>query len=172
MRSDANRLAGKVIHIGAMIVLAWCFSLCSLSAQEQEPQTPPPPPLPPPQARTHDRVAIRTGRMFDGKSDAITKQQIILVEGTRIVQVGSASDVHIPPGTDVLDLANATVLPGLIDGHTHIFASGPDLDAQMLKESLQYRTLEALVNAQRDLYIGFTTLRDLKTLGGCTETLI
>ncbi|HYW98167.1 MAG TPA: amidohydrolase family protein, partial [Candidatus Elarobacter sp.] len=166
MRSDANRLAGKVIPIGATIVLAWCFSLCSLSAQEQEPETPPPPPLPPPQARTHERVAIRTGRMFDGKSDAFTKQQLILVEGTRIVQVGPASEVHIPPGTDVLDLTNATVLPGLIDGHTHIFASGPDLDAQMLKESLQYRTLEALVNAQRDLYVGFTTLRDLKTLGG------
>ena len=166
MRSDANRLAGKVIHIGAMIVLAWCFSLCSLSAQEQEPETPPPPPLPPPQARMHERVAIRAGRMFDGKSDALTKQQIILVEGTRIVQVGPASEVHIPPGTEVLDLSNATVLSGLIDGHTHIFASGPDLDAQMLKESLQYRTLESLVNVQRDLYVGFTALRDLKTLGG------
>jgi imidazolonepropionase-like amidohydrolase len=104
--------------------------------------------------------------MFDGKSDALAKQQIILVEGTRIVQVGPASEVHVPPGTEVLDLTNATILPGLIDGHTHIFASGPDLDAQMLKESLQYRELEALVNAQRDLYIGFTTLRDLKTLGG------
>jgi imidazolonepropionase-like amidohydrolase len=111
-------------------------------------------------------VAIRAGRMFDGKSDALARQQIILVEGTRIVQVGSASEVHIPQGTEVLDLTNATVLPGLIDGHTHIFASGPDLDAQMLKESLQYRELEALVNAQRDLYVGFTTLRDLKTLGG------
>jgi len=114
----------------------------------------------------HERVAIRAGRMFDGKSDALTKQQIILVEGTRIVQVGPASEVHIPPGTEVLDLSNATVLSGLIDGHTHIFASGPDLDAQMLKESLQYRTLESLVNVQRDLYVGFTALRDLKTLGG------
>jgi imidazolonepropionase-like amidohydrolase len=113
----------------------------------------------------HERLAIRAGRMFDGKSDALTKQQVILVEGTRIVQVGPASEVPIPPGTEVVDLTNATVLPGLIDGHTHIFASGPDLDVQMLKESLQYRELEALVNAQRDLYIGFTTLRDLKTLG-------
>jgi imidazolonepropionase-like amidohydrolase len=111
-------------------------------------------------------LAIRAGRMFDEKSGALAKQQVILVEGTRIVQVGPANEVHIPPDTEVLDLTNATVLPGLIDGHTHIFASGPDLDAQMLKESLQYRELEALVNAQRDLYVGFTTLRDLKTLGG------
>src|SRR4029077_18816080 len=104
--------------------------------------------------------------VFDGRSDDLRKQQVILIEGTRIKQVGPTDEVHIPPGTDVLDLTNATVLPGLIDGHTHIFASGPELDEQMMKESLQYRTLEALVNAQRDLYVGFTTLRDLKTLGG------
>jgi imidazolonepropionase-like amidohydrolase len=150
------------VRVGAPVILF--LSCCFLLAQE--PETPPPPPLPPPQARANARLAIRAGRMFDGKSDDLRKQQVILIEGTRIEQVGRADEVHIPPGTDVLDLTNATVLPGLIDGHTHIFASGPELDEQMLKESLQYRTLEALVNAQRDLYVGFTTLRDLKTLGG------
>jgi hypothetical protein len=150
MWSDANRLSRNLIRSG-MLSLFLCLSLGSLFAQEKEPETPPPPPLPPPQVRTHERLAIRAGRMFDGKSDALAKQQVILVEGTRIVQVGPVSEVSIPPGTEVLDLTNATVLPGLIDGHTHIFASGPDLDAQMLKESLQYRELEALVNAQRDL---------------------
>jgi imidazolonepropionase-like amidohydrolase len=160
--SQAKPRRVRAFRCCAMIFLV----LSSYILLAQEPQTPPPPPLPPPQARTNERVAIRAGRMFDGKSDDLKSQQVILIEGTRIVQVGSASDVHIPPGTDVLDLTNATVLPGLIDGHTHIFASGPDLDEQMMKESLSYRTLEALVNAQRDLYIGFTTLRDLKTLGG------
>jgi imidazolonepropionase-like amidohydrolase len=104
--------------------------------------------------------------MFDPKSGELRKQQVILIEGTRIVQAGSSEEVQIPPGTETLDLSGATVLPGLIDGHTHIFASGPELDEQMMKESLQYRELEALVNSQRDLYVGFTTLRDLKTLGG------
>jgi imidazolonepropionase-like amidohydrolase len=160
--SQAKPRRVRSVRYSVMIFLA----LSSYILLAQESQTPPPPPLPPPQARTNERVAIRAGRMFDGKSDDLKSQQVILIEGTRIVQVGSASDVHIPPGTDVLDLTNATVLPGLIDGHTHIFASGPDLDEQMMKESLSYRTLEALVNAQRDLYIGFTTLRDLKTLGG------
>src|SRR6266478_8902084 len=164
MISQANGLRGRSLRIGAMLFLA--LSLCPYILPAQEPQTPPPPPLPPPQARTNERVAIRAGRLFDGKSDDLKKQQVILIEGARIVQVGSANDVPIPPGTDVLDLSNATVLPGLIDGHTHVFAGGPDLDEQMLKEPLQYRTLEALVNAQRDLYVGFTTLRDLKTLGG------
>ncbi|HEX4716305.1 MAG TPA: hypothetical protein VH164_15395, partial [Ktedonobacteraceae bacterium] len=159
-------MRGRSFLLGAMTILALCFLACSLLAQEREPETPPPPPLPPPQARTNERLAIRAGRMFTGKADDLVKQQVILIEGSRIVQVGPASEVQIPAGTEVLDLGNATVLPGLIDGHTHIFASGPDLDEQMLKEPLQYRELEALVNVQRDLYVGFTTLRDLKTLGG------
>jgi len=88
-------------------------------------QEPPlPPPMPPPRARTTERLAIRTGRMFDGKSDTLKRQQVILIEGTRIVQVGPAKDVPIPPDAEVLDLSNATVLPGLIDGHTHVFTSG------------------------------------------------
>ena len=164
MMSQAKRQFRK-----SFLTITMTFLLLSISpglASAQEPETPPPPPLPPPQARTNERVAIRAGRLFDGKSDDLKKQQVILIEGTRIVQVGSANDVQIPAGTEILDLSNATVLPGLIDGHTHVFAHGPDLDEQMMKESLQYRTLEALVNAQRDLYVGFTTLRDLKTLGG------
>ena len=132
----------------------------------QEPATPPPPPLPPPQVRTNERLAIRAGCLFDPKSGELKKQQVVLIEGTRVVRVGPAQEVTVPPGVEVLDLSNATVLPGLIDGHTHVFASGPELDEQMMKESLQYRELEALVNSQRDLYVGFTTLRDLKTLGG------
>jgi imidazolonepropionase-like amidohydrolase len=160
---QANWLKKTSLYTGAMILLLFLSPSFALA---QEPETPPPPPLPPPVTRTNERVAIRAGRLFDGKSDDLKKQQVILIEGTRIVQVGSANDVQILPGTEVLDLSNATVLPGLIDGHTHVFAHGPDLDEQMMKESLQYRTLEALVNAQRDLYAGFTTLRDLKTLGG------
>jgi len=145
---------------------AFSLSFCISFAYPQEPATPPPPSLPAPQAKATERLAIRAGRLFDGKSDTLRKQQVVLIEGSRIVQVGSASDVRIPAGTDILDLTNVTLLPGLIDGHTHVFTSGPDLDEQMLREPLQYRALEALVNAQRDLYVGFTTLRDLKTLGG------
>jgi imidazolonepropionase-like amidohydrolase len=162
MKLQTIRFRGTLLRLAVTtsLVLGCGFLLA------QEPQTPPPPPLPPPQARTNERVAIRAGRMFDPKSGELRKQQVILIEGTRIVQVGSVEEVQIPPGTETLDFTNATVLPGLIDGHTHVFASGPELDEQMMKESLQYRELEALVNSQRDLYVGFTTLRDLKTLGG------
>ena len=53
----------------------------------------------------------------------------------------------------------------MIDAHTHVFGNGPDFDNQILRDSYQYRTLTALANAQKDLMVGFTTLRDLKTLG-------
>jgi imidazolonepropionase-like amidohydrolase len=164
MRVQAKRLRAGLSVLGVAMFFAFC--LCSTLGFAQEPVTPLPPPLPPPRARTNEKVAIRAGRFFDSKSDTLKKQQVILIEGARIVQVGPANEVQTPAGAEILDLSNATVLPGLIDGHTHVFAVGPDLDEQMLKEPLQYRTLEALVNAQRDLYVGFTTLRDLKTLGG------
>ena len=108
---------------------------------------------------------VRAGRLFDGKSNKLVSNQTILIKGDRIVEVGSGERINIPQGAEVLDLSQATVLPGLIDAHTHVFGNGPDLEAQILRDSYQYRTLTALANAQKDLMVGFTTLRDLKTLG-------
>ncbi len=110
-------------------------------------------------------VAVRAGRLFDGKSEKLAPDQTVLIKGDRIMEVGPADRVKVPPGAEVVDLSRATVLPGLIDAHTHVFATGPDLEEQFLRYSLQYRTLTALANARKDLMAGFTTLRDLKTLG-------
>src|SRR5258708_5198863 len=126
MMSQVNRLRGKLFCAGAMILLALSLSRGQVLAGE--PETPPSPPLPPPQARTNERLAIRAGRLFDGKSDDLKKQQVILIEGTRIVQVGPANDVHIPAGTEVLDLTSATVWPGVINGHTHVSTTPPPLN--------------------------------------------
>src|SRR5260370_23788349 len=116
---QAHGVRGRSRRIVAMLFLA--LSLCPCILPAQEPQTPPPPPLPPPQARTNERVAIRAGRLFDGKSDDLKKQQVILIEGARIVQVGPANDVRIPPGTELLHRPTATGLPWLIDRHTQLF---------------------------------------------------
>jgi imidazolonepropionase-like amidohydrolase len=109
-------------------------------------------------------IAVRAGRLFDG-TEKLAENQVILIKGERIVRVGPADQVQVPPDAEVVDLSRATVLPGLIDAHTHVFGNGPDFDNQILRDSYQYRTLTALANAQKDLMAGFTTLRDLKTLG-------
>src|SRR5438445_3872693 len=109
-------------------------------------------------------IAVRAGRLFDG-TEKFAPNQVILIKGDRIVKVGPAERVQVPGDAEVVDLTHATVLPGLIDAHTHVFGNGPDLENQILRDSYQYRTLTALANAQKDLMVGFTTLRDLKTLG-------
>jgi imidazolonepropionase-like amidohydrolase len=109
-------------------------------------------------------IAVRAGRLFIG-SERLAADQVILIQGDRIVKVGPAQQVQVPADAEVVDLTHGTVLPGLIDAHTHVFGNGPDFDTQILRDSYQYRTLTALANAQKDLMVGFTTLRDLKTLG-------
>jgi imidazolonepropionase-like amidohydrolase len=124
-------------------------------------------------AQTAGVTAIRAGRLFDSKSGKVLDNQIILVDGEKIAEVGSPEHVRIPPGAQVIDLSKATVLPGLIDGHTHVFGFGLDgikpggpPFASPVNDTREYRTLLALANAQKDLRAGFTTLRDLMSHGG------
>src|SRR5487761_75516 len=111
---------------------------------------------------------IRAGKLLDVHSGQIATDMVIVVEGDHIDRVAKADEIAIPAGADVVDLSNAFVLPGLIDAHEHIFLTGEDngrYDEQLLKESWQYRTIEATVNARRDLDAGFTSMRDCETEG-------
>ncbi len=65
-------------------------------------------------------LVIRAGRLFDGTGDAVRTDQVVVVEGDRITAVGPAGQVKMPEDAEVIDLSEATVLPGLIDAHTHI----------------------------------------------------
>src|ERR1700730_11223969 len=113
------------------------------------------------------KIAIRAGRLIDGKSDTPIASALILVEGERIVSVSGGGTA--PAGVEVIDLSKATVLPGLIDTHTHLLLNGDitseDYDAQLLKESIPYRAILSARNARIALEHGFTTMRDLETEG-------
>jgi imidazolonepropionase-like amidohydrolase len=111
---------------------------------------------------------IKAGSLIDGRSDAARANQIIVIRGNRIVSV--AGDTAIPAGAHVIDLSGMTVMPGLIDSHTHLFLQGEDpaeggYDAQLLKYGLAYRAARATVSARRALEQGFTTIRDVETEG-------
>ncbi len=100
-------------------------------------------------------VAIRAGRLFDAKSGTLLNNQVVLIRGDRITDLGSA--VQIPREARVIDLSMATVLPGMIDAHVHVNTGGAT-PAQ--------RSLIALANAQIDLEAGFTTVLDMDSRGG------
>ena len=115
-------------------------------------------------------TVIRAGVLIDGESGSPRRNQVIIIRGNQIVEVSDAASAHIPAGADVIDLSQGTVLPGLIDAHTHIFLQGEDpaeggYDIQLLKFPLAYRAARATVAVRRALEQGFTTLRDMETEG-------
>jgi imidazolonepropionase-like amidohydrolase len=139
--------------------------------------------LPPPaQVSAAQTVAVRAGRMFDPRTGTMLTNQVIVIRGDRITDVGP--NAQIPAGARVVDLSRATVMPGLIDSHLHVMdgnpltaPGGPGIipgstgAAAANNLGLQYRELIALVNAQRDLSAGFTTVVDLMTHGGWYGTV-
>jgi len=115
-------------------------------------------------------TVVRAGMLIDGKSDAPKRNQVIVIRGNKIENVADAASAKIPEGATVVDLSHSTVLPGLIDSHTHIFLQGEvpadgGYDIQLLKYPLAYRAARATVAVKRALDQGFTTLRDLETEG-------
>ena len=109
-----------------------------------------------------DRVyAIKAARLFDGASERLAEPGLVTVSNGKVVSVGGA----VPAGATVIDLGDATLLPGFIDAHTHLSdAFDPDYDGAALlglRRPVSERAIQATVNARNTLMAGFTTVRDL-----------
>ena len=113
-------------------------------------------------------ILLKPARVFDGVDMATHDDWVVLVRGERIENVGSSGDVKAPADARVIDLPGATLLPGLIDAHSHLYLhpyNEASWDDQVLKESLTLRVCRATQHARATLQAGFTTLRDLGTEG-------
>jgi len=108
-------------------------------------------------------VVIKAARMFDGKGERVVSPGVVVVSGGRIQAAGPS--VNIPAGAEVIDLGDATLLPGFMDAHTHLSGESSDDwkqdELDELKKSAAERALDASVHARKTLLAGFTTVRDL-----------
>jgi len=119
---------------------------------------------------TESVTVIHAGSLIDGTSNTAKRDQVIVIRGRRIESVSAAAGFTAPAGANSIDLSSSTVLPGMIDAHTHLFLQGEDpaeggYDIQLLKYPASYRAARAVVAARSALEQGFTTIRDVETEG-------
>jgi imidazolonepropionase-like amidohydrolase len=133
------------------LLIPGLYFLVSLNAAAQTPTAPPHP------------IVLQAARLFDVKAGKLIKPGEVLVQGDRIVEVGTT--VKHPAGAEVIDLGDRTLMPGLIDAHIHLFLHPGAEDLQTVQESVPERTIMATLAARDDLMAGFTAERDMGTEG-------
>ncbi|HEX3984542.1 MAG TPA: amidohydrolase family protein [Acidisoma sp.] len=138
-------------------LLASCASLLALTASAAgEPAAP------------ATSYLLKADRVFDARSERTHSGWAVLVRGAKIAAVGPADQINAPPDAQVVNMPGTTLMPGMIDAHSHIFLHPYNetlWDDQVLKEPLAYRTIEAVNHVRATLMAGFTALRDLGTEG-------
>jgi imidazolonepropionase-like amidohydrolase len=143
---------GRAMVWGIFLVIL--SFVVSTSAQERAAQPP---------AQSPRLLAVRAGHLFDSNKGTMLANQVVLIENDRITDVGPADRIQIPTAAKVIDLSQATVLPGLIDAHTHMFSSLSN--GARVTTSKEAWTLIAVQNLQATLRAGFTAGRDAGTHG-------
>jgi imidazolonepropionase-like amidohydrolase len=132
--------------------LVLCFLLATVGAQQSPPSR---------------VIALRASHMLDVKSGSVVPDAVVLIQDDKITTAGSS--LKIPAGAEVVDLGNATLLPGLIDCHTHLMARISDepqgYGLSLLTKSQAFRALEGAADARVTLLAGFTAVRDVESEG-------
>src|SRR6266849_4092339 len=114
-------------------------------------------------AQTPQTLAVRAGHLFDSKSGQMLSNQVVLINGEKITEVGAADRVQVPSGAQIIDLSQATLMPGFVDAHSHVYSSLSN--AARVNTTKEAWTLMAVENALTTLRAGFTTVRDVGTHG-------
>ncbi len=146
-------------RLKSLVITATAFLAAAAVAHSEPADTPMP------------RVIVLAGQILDARSGHYLRDAAVYIEGERVRDVGPAKTViaHAPADATVIDLHSATVLPGLIDCHTHMMARIPDgeggYELNLLTKSEAFRALEGAANARATLQAGFTTVRDVENEG-------
>ncbi len=148
------------------LLLTGVLSVVSF-AQDQAANYGRPQPVPQAPPRT---IVIKAGTLIDPRVNEPLHNQVIVIRGNKIESVGPDASAKIPTDANVIDLSKATVLPGLIEAHTHIFLQGEDpaeggWNGNLLFQPLAMRAARAAVAARVGLEKGFTSIRDMGTEG-------
>ncbi len=149
--SSRSRTTGRALRVALAALLALAGGAAAS-----------PPPAP------HGAFLLRPARVFTAEDATAHEGWVVAVEGDHIAAVGPAASVAAPAGAEVVDLPGDTLLPGLMDIHSHIFLHPCDetlWNDQVLEEPVEYRTIAAVRHVADTLQAGFTTLRDLGTEG-------
>src|SRR3989475_3620443 len=139
-----------------MIQFALLFFISMLAGAQQPPVSPAPVSL------------LKPARIWDGEAAALRDGWVVLVRGERIEAVGPASEVKVPADAKVIEMPGTTLLPGLIEGHSHVLLhpySETSWNDQNALEALSLRVARATNHLRSTLMAGFTTIRDLGTEG-------
>lgn len=127
------------------LILGWLFVLAIVASADQT-------------------YVIKAGRLIDGQSAEMRRNVNIIIQGNKISALGE--NAAVPKDAVLIDLSDKTVLPGFIDVHTHIMLDGGhDYGANLYKNSMPFRAIQAVANVRRVLWNGFTALRDVESEG-------
>lgn len=155
-----DRMGGKAFVI--LLSTGLVLSLASAAPQSNVNRNPPG------DTQSPAMTLLKPARVFDAEDGKTHEGWVVLVKGDKIAAVGPSAQVAVPDSAKTIELAGATLLPGLMDIHSHIFLHPYNetlWNDQVLKEPLAYRTIEAVIHCERTLMAGFTLLRDLGTEG-------